>query len=99
MTSKFDLIGDRSSIILDIKSLGLAGFLTSQIWSGCLADRIGRKPTLIICFLFLGITPLLMALFNDKSIYVYTIGTFVMMNGIGNGPIGYVRNIFSLLES
>jgi len=77
--SQYDLVCDKKSMINNFNSIGFFGFLCSQLYSGFLADKFGRKPIMLVSVICVAVVGFAVAVFNDIGVNVYGIGRFFMM--------------------
>ena len=78
MLTQYDIVCDKA-MVNHFGSIGFFGFLCSQLYSGFLADRFGRKPVLLgitVCSAVIGYC---IAAFNGYGLNVFIIGHFTML--------------------
>ena len=64
-------------------SIGYLGYLCSQLYTGFVADRFGRKPTMLLSMALCPSIMFLVAYFNEYDVAVYIAGRFFVLFFIG----------------
>jgi len=77
--TQYDLVCEQKSMIKNLYSLGFFGYLCSQLYSGVLADKFGRKPVILASYMLASITAFAIATFNNMGVNVYAAGRFLLM--------------------
>ena len=81
MVTEWDLVCDSASLVTSSQSIFFAGSFT-QFIGGTLADRLGRKPVLLGCLMFVLICHLLVTL--SPNVFVFMLARFLLSGAINN---------------
>ena len=96
LTTQYDLVCDKKTMINDFNSIAFAGLFCAGLYAGFLADKFGRKPMILVSLIAVATIGFTVAIFNAMGVYVYVVGRFFLMFFMYNGYLRFVPNPTSI---